>query len=286
MPSQDYATLLVSCVDRTGIVAEIAGFMHAHGCNITRVDQSVDAEHGAFRMRMVIEPNESRVDHDAFEAQLEQLSKEHRFAWKLHWSDERLRMAILCTREPHCLHDLLQRHESGEIDCDIPVIISNHETLRPIAEFFEIPYVHLPVDSDRKTECEDQLRHLLAEHDVDVVVLARYMQILSNELVSEWPNQIINIHHSFLPAFVGAAPYRQAHERGVKLIGATAHYVTADLDEGPIISQDVIQCSHRDSVQDLVRKGRDVERTTLSRAVRWHLERRLLLEDDRVVVFV
>lgn len=286
MPTRDHAILLVSCEDRTGIVAEVAGFMHARGCNITRVDQSVDTEHGAFRMRMVIEPSAADIDHDTFEEELGKLGGEEGISWTMHWADDRMRMAICCTREPHCLHDLLQRHESGELDCDIPLVISNHETLRPVADFFDIPYVHIPVDPGDKAGSERRLREVLAENDVDVLVLARYMQVLSTELVSEWQNQIINIHHSFLPAFVGASPYRQAHDRGVKLIGATAHYVTAELDEGPIIAQDVIQCSHRDAVEDLVRKGRDVERTTLARAVRLHLERRLLLEDDRVVVFV
>ena len=283
--SVNHSTLLVSCPDRSGIVAEVAGFMHQRRCNITRVDQSVDVEHGMFRMRMAIESEEPDLDRETFLAELSELGAGGQLDWTLHFSDERIRMAILCTREPHCLHDLLQRHESGEFDCDIPIVISNHDSLRATAEFFNIPYLHLPVDPENRGESEARLQAALEEHGINLVVLARYMQILSPDLVNAWTDRIINIHHSFLPAFAGASPYRQAHERGVKLIGATAHYVTAELDAGPIITQDVISCSHRDGVADLARKGRDVERTTLSRAVRCHLERKLLVQGDRVVVF-
>ena len=284
-PSTKQATLLISCPDRGGIVADVAGFVHQRGCNITRVDQSVDVEHELFRMRMAIESIRPEFEEPTFREDLREIALKHGFEWTLHYANERSRLAILCTRESHCLHDLLQRHESGELDCDIPVVVSNHDTLRPIAEFFEIPFLHIPVEAGSKVECENRLRACLEENRIDVVVLARYMQVLTPGLVDEWPNRIINIHHSFLPAFAGASPYRQAHERGVKLIGATAHYVTAELDAGPIITQDVIGCSHRDGIADLARKGRDVERTTLSRAVRCHLERKLLVQGDRVVVF-
>ena len=209
MPSRTKAILLVSCADRTGIVAEVAGFMHARECNIIRVDQSVDAEHGAFRMRMVIEPHQADLDRTTFEKELTALGDD-KITWKIHWSDERMRMAILCTREPHCLHDLLQRHESGELDCDIPLVISNHETLRPTAEFFNIPFVHIPVEKGSKSESENRLREALAGHDIDVMVLARYMQILSDEFVSEWSNRIINIRRC-RPLPTGTRPWSEAH---------------------------------------------------------------------------
>lgn len=285
MSSSHQFILLVSCPDRTGIVATVASFMHERGCNITQVDQSVDAENHAFRMRMVIEPGTSDFEAETFKNELAALTEDQEIGWVLHFSGKRTSAAILCTSEPHCLHDLLQRHESGELDCTIPVVISNHESLAPVAGFFNIPFVHVPVEKGDKPGSEARLRATLGEHDVDLLVLARYMQVLSPEFVANWTNRIINIHHSFLPAFAGAAPYRQAHERGVKLIGATAHYVTGDLDAGPIIAQEVIDCSHRDGIDDLARKGRDVERTTLARAVRWHLEHRLLVQGDRVVVF-
>ena len=285
MSTHGQAILLVSCPDRRGIVAGLASFMHQRGLNITKVDQSVDAEHGDFRMRMVVEAGEGDLVGDDLERALEGFGGQERLDIVVHRSACRPRIAILCTREPHCLQDLLQRHESGELDCAIPVVISNHEDLRSISEFFRIPFAHVPFTSETREAGERALRAQLREHDVDLIVLARYMQVLSAELVAEWTNRIINIHHSFLPAFAGASPYRQAHKRGVKLIGATAHYVNAELDGGPIIAQDVIGCSHRDSVADLSRKGRDVERTTLARAVRWHLEHRLLVQGDRVVVF-
>jgi formyltetrahydrofolate deformylase len=285
MSSPHQAVLQVFCPDRTGIVATVSSFMHDRGCNITQVDQSVDSENDAFRMRMVVEPVSSDFELKSFETELATLAAEQDISWALYFLEKKSRVAILCTREPYCLHDLLQRHESGELDCTIPVVISNHDSLAPVAGFFNIPFVHVPVEKDDKPGSEARLRATLGEHDVDLLVLARYMQVLSPDFVADWTNSIINIHHSLLPAFVGAAPYRQAHERGVHLIGATAHYVTAKLDGGPIIAQDVIGCSHRDSVADLVRKGRDVERTTLAEAVRWHLERRLLVQDDRVIVF-
>ena len=285
MSTQNQAILLVSSADRRGIVATLASFMHQRGLNIVQVDQSVDAEHGDFRMRMVVEPEHSRNIGDQIERDFKALGTREKLTMSLHRTDSRPKVAILCTKEPHCLQDLLQRHESGELACDIPVVISNHEYLRPITDFFEIPFVHIPVSGDSKQTSERELKDQLAEHDVDLIVLARYMQLLSADLVAEWTQRIINIHHSFLPAFAGASPYRQAHERGVKLIGATAHYVNAELDSGPIIAQDVIECSHRDSITDLARKGRDVERTTLARSVRWHIENRLMVQGDRVVVF-
>ncbi|HAW96092.1 MAG TPA: formyltetrahydrofolate deformylase [Phycisphaerales bacterium] len=285
MPELSQTILLVSCPDRPGIVAGLASMVHEMGCNIVQVNQSVDSEHGDFRMRMVLEGPETICRGREMSSRFEALALEQEMAINIHPEGEKPRLALLCSREPHCLQDLLQRHASGELACEIPLIISNHETLESLADFFEVPFFHIPNDAARRDEAEETMEATLRKHAVNLVVLARYMQILSHEFVSRWPERIINIHHSFLPAFAGASPYRQAHERGVKLIGATAHYVTAELDAGPIIAQDVLECSHRDSVRDLTRKGRDVERNTLSRAVRWSIERRLMVQGDRVVVF-
>lgn len=285
MHESSQAVLLVSCPDRPGIVAQLASMAHEMGWNIVQVDQSVDAEHDEFRMRMVLERSDQALEHVESITKFEALALQEKMTISLHPRDERPRLAIFCSREPHCLQDLLQRHASGELACEIPLIISNHEDLRGLAEFFEVPFVHVPNDPGRKEHAERMIEELLQEHSIDLVILARYMQILSADMVARWPERIINIHHSFLPAFAGASPYRQAHERGVKLIGATAHYVTAELDAGPIISQEVLECSHRDGVLDLTRKGRDVERNTLSRAVRWSIEKRLMIQGDRVVVF-
>ena len=285
MSTCNQATLLVSSLDRRGIVARLASFMHERNINIIQVDQSVDAEHGDFRMRMVIETESGELPGDRLHQELESVSRDEDLKIDLIPSASKPRVAILCTKEPHCLQDLLQRHEAGELNCEVCVVISNHEQLKPIAEFFNIPFVHISVTPESRSRSEQELKDVLEEHRVCLIVLARYMQILSEDLVAEWTHRIINIHHSFLPAFAGASPYRQAHERGVKLIGATAHYVNAELDGGPIIAQDVIACSHRDSIADLARKGRDVERTTLARAVRWHTENRLMVQGNRVVVF-
>ena len=205
--------------------------------------------------------------------------------WRVAYERIVKRVAILVSRYDHCLYDLLLRHRSGELCCEIPLIISNHPDLEPVAEQFGLSFRHLPVTPETKSEQEARQLALLREEKVDLVVLARYMQVLSPEFVNQYPAQIINIHHSFLPAFVGGKPYEQAHERGVKLIGATAHYATADLDEGPIIDQGVVRCSHRESVADLKRKGRDLEKVVLARAVRWHLEDRVLVYGNKTVVF-
>jgi formyltetrahydrofolate deformylase len=205
--------------------------------------------------------------------------------WRLAQSSHRQRMIILVSKYDHCLADLLYRHQSGELACDIPLIISNHEDNRAIAEFYKIPYAVVAMTKENKSQAEAQIQALLNEHKPDFLVLARYMQILSNDFVNRYPQRIINIHHSFLPAFVGARPYHQAFERGVKLIGATSHYVTEVLDDGPIIEQDVVRVSHRDTVDDLIRKGRDLEKVVLSRAVRWHVENRVLVYGNKTVVF-
>jgi formyltetrahydrofolate deformylase len=213
------------------------------------------------------------------------LAEPRQMTWSLHFTDCRHRIAIFVSTEAHCLYDLLGRHEAGELDADIPLIISNHDTLRSAAARFGIPFHLIEVTRSNKAAAETRQRALMDGHGIETIVLARYMQILSNEFSSAWPNRIINIHHSFLPAFPGAKPYHSAHARGVKIIGATSHYVTGDLDEGPIIEQDVIRVSHKDTVNDLVRQGRDLEKVVLARAVRWHVQRKVLAFNNKTVVF-
>jgi len=281
------ATLLVCCDDRPGLVAVLAQTLFAHGVNLLDADQHTDAEAAKFfqRIRFDWEAGASLDPLETIGAALAPVADEHGMSWTLHDEARRARVAIFVSRFDHCLYDLLLRHRAGELVCDIPLIVSNHEVLRPVAEQFGIPFFVTPVTKETKAEAESRQLGLIDEHGVDLIVLARYMQILSAGFVARHPARIINIHHSFLPAFQGGRPYHQAHERGVKLIGATAHYATTDLDEGPIIDQDVMRVSHRDDVRDLVRKGRDVERNVLSRAVRSHLEHRVLVYDNKTVVF-
>jgi formyltetrahydrofolate deformylase len=221
----------------------------------------------------------------ALERGIDEVATRFSMQWSLHYGGQPKRMAVFVSRHDHCLYDLLLRHRAGEMACEIPLIVSNHSDLQPIADHFGIPFHVFPITSATKRSQEEREMELLRTERIDLVVLARYMQILSAELIGQYPGRIINIHHSFLPAFVGSKPYHQAHQRGVKLIGATAHYATTDLDEGPIIEQDVIRTSHRDSPEDLVRKGRDVERNVLARAVRWHLDDRVLIYGNKTVVF-
>ena len=289
------AILLISCPDRKGEVATIADFVYRHGGNILHADEHGDEESGLFLMRVEFDPKDFDIDLSHFNPAQPSLSdfgkhfspvaQAFAMKWRLALSSQRPRMIIFVSKYDHCLVDLLYRQQSGELHCEIPLIISNHPEARPIAEFHKIPYELVPVRNDNKDEAETRIHALIAEHRPDFMVLARYMQILSNEFVSRYPQQIINIHHSFLPAFVGARPYHQAFERGVKLIGATSHYVTEQLDDGPIIEQDVVRVSHRDSVEDLIRKGRDLEKIVLSRAVRAHVENRVLVYGNKTVVF-
>lgn len=279
------AVLLISCPDRKGLVAAISDFVFRHNGNILHADEHRDAESGLFLMRVEFDPTDIDVSIDELLLQFEKMAAGYDMQWRFADNTRRPRMAILVSQYDHCLADLLYRHESGELDCDIPLIISNHAGTERLASFHEIPFFHLPVTKDNKAEVERHQIALLREHSCDFIVLARYMQILSNKFVQEFPNRIINIHHSFLPAFIGARPYHQAFQRGVKLIGATSHYVTEVLDDGPIIEQDVVRISHRDSVEDLVQKGRDLEKVVLSRAVRWHVENRILLYGNKTVVF-
>jgi formyltetrahydrofolate deformylase len=276
--------LLISCPDKKGLIAAISSFIAMHDGNILSADQYV-SDSGTFVMRLEIEGEGFGLGRDEFAGAFAPLARRHRMEWRVSYTDTPKRMAILVSRYDHCLIDILWRWDSGELDAEIPLVVSNHPDLASRAEIYGIPFHHLPVTKETKAEQEGKVLDLLFEHGVDVVVLARYMQILSPKLVDAYPSGIINIHHSFLPAFAGADPYRRAHDRGVKTIGATAHYVTEELDAGPIIHQDVAHVTHRDTVEDLVRLGREVERRVLARAVRWHLEDRILVDGNRCVVF-
>jgi formyltetrahydrofolate deformylase len=279
------AVLLISCPDRKGLVATIADFVYRHGGNILHADEHGDESSKLFLMRVEFDPSEFDIDLAEFPKHFSPIAAKFRMEWRLARSDRRPQMAILVSRYDHCLADLLYRHKSGELACDIPLIVSNHAENRSIVEFYGIPFFFVPSVSGQKIETEKKMLALLKKHDPDLIVLARYMQILSPQFVAEYANRIINIHHSFLPAFVGAKPYHQAFDRGVKLIGATSHYVTEVLDDGPIIEQDVIRVSHRDTLEHLLQKGRDLEKIVLSRAVRWHLDNRILLYGKKTAVF-
>ena len=277
--------LLVSCPDRPGIVAAVASFVAAHGGNVIDLQQHTDHTDGAFFQRVEFELDHFDLERpniaDAFAPVADQFAMQ----WTLRFSDERLRVAVLVSKESHCLHDLLNRWRSGELEVDIPLVISNHPDHAEAVAWYGVDYHHLPIVDGAATEQERAVAQLLRDHHVDLVVLARYMRVLSPSFCEEWSGRIVNIHHSFLPAFQGARPYHQAHERGVKLVGVTAHYATAELDDGPIIDQDVIRVSHRDDVDDLRRKGRDLEVAVLARAVRAHVGHRVLIYGRRTVVF-
>jgi len=279
------ATLLVSCRDRTGLVAALSEFVFRNEGNILDADQHAETETGLFFMRLVWDLGAFKLDRDQTRAGLAELARRFDLTYELTFSDQRPRLAVFASKAPHCLYDLLLAHQLGELRGELVTVVSNHEDLRPIAGHFGVPFAHIPVARDDKAAAEAAQQTLLAQAQVDLIVLARYMQILSPAFVARWPARLINIHHSFLPAFVGARPYHQAKARGVKVIGATAHYVTSELDQGPIIDQDVCRVSHRDEVEDLVQKGRELERQVLTRAVRAHLDRRVLVSGNRTIVF-
>ena len=279
------ATLLVHCPDRRGIVAALAQLLYGHGANILDADQHTDLAAGQFFQRIRFDLAELHTDRVTLEGAIREAAERFAMRWRLAWTRQPKRVALFVSRFDHCLFDLLWRHRAGELACEIPLVVSNHPELESVAGQFGVPFRVFPITKETKADQERRELELLAAERVDLVVLARYMQVLSGEFIEAFPGSIINIHHSFLPAFMGGRPYHQARERGVKLIGATAHYATTDLDEGPIIEQDVIRTSHRDSVDDLVRKGRDVERAVLARAVRWHLEDRILVYGNKTVVF-
>ena len=279
------ATLLVSCPDRKGLVAALAQLLYGHGANILDSDQHTDPVAGQFFQRIKFDMSELHTDRRSLETSISEVAERFSMSWRIADGRHHCRTAIFVSKYDHCLYDLLLRQRARELSTDFPMIISNHEDLRPVAEQFGVPFHYLPITKQTKRAQEDAALDLLRANNVDLVVLARYMQILTDDFLNAYAGQVINIHHSFLPAFMGSKPYHRAFERGVKLIGATAHYATAELDEGPIIEQDVVRCSHRDSVQDLVRKGRDLEKVVLARAVRWHLDDRILVYDNKTVVF-
>jgi formyltetrahydrofolate deformylase len=279
------ATLLITCPDAKGIVAAIADFLYQHNANILHADQHQDAENSLFLMRVEWDLKDFSLDEASFARAFEVIAKTYKMTWELKLSADKPRMAIMVSQYDHCLADLLHRYKNNELQCDISLIISNHLNAQKLAEFYGIPFFHIPVEKDKKKEAEAEQFALFDEYQVDFIVLARYMQILSEDFVKRYPQRVINIHHSFLPAFIGAKPYHRAFERGVKLIGATSHYVTEVLDEGPIIEQDIDRISHRDQVEDLIQKGRDLERIVLYKAVRWHIENRILIYGNKTVIF-
>jgi formyltetrahydrofolate deformylase len=279
------AVLLLSCPDRVGLVSRLAHFVFERGGNILDLDEHVDIESKHFFTRIAWEMTGFPLGEQELCASFEPLAREFEAQWKIHFTARRQRVAIFVSRFDHCLQEILWRHRLGEFDVEIPLVISNHADLRPLAEHHGIPFHLFPINGANKGEQEEQELALLAEQKIDTIVLARYMQVLSPAFVDAYPNRIINIHHSFLPAFAGSNPYRQAHERGVKIIGATSHYVTRVLDDGPIIEQDIIRISHRDTVDDLVRKGRDLERIILARALYAHSRHRVLVHGNKTVVF-
>ncbi len=283
--STNTAILLITCPDERGLVATVAEFLYRHGANILHADQHVDVAAELFFMRVEWSLADFDMPLADFAAAFSPLAEKLSLQWRLESSDQRQRVAIFASSYDHCLADLLYRHRARELHCDVPLVISNHEDTRHLVEFYDIPFHLIDVTPEHKADAEATQLALLEQHQVDLIVLARYMQILGPHFVAKYPARIINIHHSFLPSFLGARPYHRAFERGVKIIGATSHYVTDSLDEGPIIEQDVIRVSHRDQVENLIQKGRDVEKMVLSRAVRWHLEHRILAYGNKTVVF-
>jgi formyltetrahydrofolate deformylase len=279
------ATLLISCRDQKGLVAAVSDFLYRNDGNIIHADQHTDQEENVFVQRVEWQLGGFGVPREEIAPAFEPLAERFGMRWSLRFSDYTPRMALFVSKLPHCLYDLLARWRMGEFRADVRAVISNHGDHLRIAESFHVPYHYSEVTPDTKAHVEEQTRELLERERIDFIVLARYMQVLSPGFVERYPNRIVNIHHSFLPAFAGARPYHQAHERGVKVIGATAHYVTAELDQGPIIAQDVAGVSHRDSVEDLVRKGRDLEKTVLARAVDLHLRNRVVVYGNKTVVF-
>jgi formyltetrahydrofolate deformylase len=281
----DSAILLVHCPDRKGIVAGISSFLYDRGANILHADQHQDNDLGLFFMRVEWDLADFALDDAAFRQSFQPVADSFQMEWRLAYSAARPATAIFVSQHQHCLLDLLYRHAIGELRCRIPLIVGNHATARELAGFYGIPFHYVPVDKANKAQAEQAQLALLEEHGIELIVLARYMQVLSPAFVARYRQRIVNVHHSFLPAFSGARPYQAAYHRGVKLIGATSHYVTEVLDDGPIIEQDVVRVSHRDQVSDLVQKGRDLERMVLSRAVRWHLEHRILHYAGKTVIF-
>jgi formyltetrahydrofolate deformylase len=284
MNGGDRGILLLRCSDRKGVVAAVSGFISDHNGNITSADEHQDQELNLYFLRLEWTLADFDVDLSSFENAFAPIAREFAMTWSVARSSDRPRVAILVSKSGHCLADLLYRHQIGELPCDIRLVIGNHDDLRRITEFYGISFHHVGGSGD-KLAVERTMLSLLQAAETKVVVLARYMQVLSSDFVGHYPDAMINVHHSFLPAFIGAKPYHRSYERGVKLIGATSHYVTAELDDGPIIEQDVVRVTHRDSLESIVRKGGDAERAVLTRAVRWHAENRIMVYGRKTVVF-
>jgi formyltetrahydrofolate deformylase len=277
------AVVLIDCPDRKCLVASVSGLLYRYGANIVHADEHQDPDAGLFFMRVEWELDD--FDLSAFRAEFETLARELQMRWRIELMSHRPRVAVFVSQYLHCLIDLLHKQQIGELNCEIPLVIGNHPDAEPLARFAHAEFRHIPVSAQTRQEAEREQLQFLRDRGIDLVVLARYMQILSPEFVQQYPLRIINVHHSFLPAFIGAKPYHAAFRRGVKLIGATSHYVTEELDDGPIIEQGVSRISHRDQVEDLIVKGRDLERVVLSRAIMWHLEHRILCYGNKTVVF-
>jgi formyltetrahydrofolate deformylase len=279
------AILLLSCPDRVGLVSRLSHFIFERGGNILDLDEHVDPEEKNFSIRIAWDMKKFSISPSELNDALKPLAKEFKSTWEVKYLEHKSRVAIFVSKYDHCLHDILWRYKMGEYRIEIPLIISNHSELESLAKQYNIPFYLFPITKENKNEQEKKELQLLAVNNIDTIVLARYMQIISSEFVKKYPDKIINIHHSFLPAFIGANPYKQAYQRGVKIIGATSHYVTTDLDEGPIIDQDIIRISHKDTLKDLIRKGRDLERLVLARALHNHFEHRVLVKGKKTIVF-
>jgi formyltetrahydrofolate deformylase len=282
----NHAILLIHCTDRKGLISTITNFLYEHEGNIVDLDEHVEKNEGVFFMRVEWELDGFNIPREQIrQAFSDKIASHFEMQWQLYFTDKKPRMAIFVSKASHCLYDILSRHYSGEWQIEIPLIISNHKMHQEVASRYEIPFEYFDMKDADKAAIEKEQLELLKEYRIDFIILARYMQILSEDFISHYPNKIINIHHSFLPAFAGAKPYHRAHERGVKIIGATGHYVTGDLDAGPILEQDVVKISHKDSVDDLIRKGKDLEKIVLSRAIWLHLQRKALVHNNRTVIF-
>ena len=280
------AIMLIHCPDEKGIILSVTNFISRNNGNIVDLDQHVDGERKTFFMRVEWTLNDFSIQREKISAHFDaSVADKYQMKHTTYFRDEKIRMALMVSKTDHCFNDILSRYRSGEWNVEIPLIISNHHDMQETANRFGIPYYYVPVSKQTKVEQEKKQLQLLSEHNIEFVVLARYMQILSKNFIKDYPNKIINIHHSFLPAFPGAKPYHSAHDRGVKIIGATSHYVTTELDAGPIIEQNIAHISHKDSVEDLVRKGRDIEKVVLSRAIWYHVNRRILSYGNRTIIF-
>lgn len=280
------AIILIECPDQKGIVSAISDFIFRYGGNITEVDQYIDRETKQFFMRLVWDMDAFNLNAQEVESTFAQeIAQKYAIKWQLYFTQKPLRMGLFVSKLSHCLFDILGRHQSGDWEVEIPVIVSNHEELKSVAQAFNIPFEYLPITKNNKKEQEVKQLQLMQQYQIDFIVLARYMQILSEDFIAQYPNKIINIHHSFLPAFVGAKPYHAAYQRGVKIIGATSHYVTNELDAGPIIEQDVAAVKHHNTISDLIRIGKDIEKVVLARAIQLHLQHKLLVVNNKTIVF-